>query len=324
MTSEDVHLTSASRVSWSGAAEATALLQALHGEHQVRRRPRARSRPVRGSKVLISPVFTRTRRAIGQNVRLRVGPERVAGWLSGGKDRPRWDRLRSRGRVETGAAPCPVARPSEDWRHRSDNRAAHESPRRGRRLEDILNQLQPAQAPPQSGPQPDEFAGEDDYEVFVSTVLGSTDDTWNAIFTAWGQQYVEPTLVLFRGTTQSACGGASSAVGPHYCPPDETIYIDETFFDELVRRFGATGGDVAEAYVIAHEVGHHVQKRLGIMEEVQRAQQAAGSQAEANALSVRLELQADCYAGVWANSIRDAGVFEAVRSGGPRRGGDGR
>ena len=178
-------------------------------------------------------------------------------------------------------------------------------------LEDILNQLQPAQAPPQSGPQPDEFAGEDDYEVFVSTVLGSTDDTWNAIFTAWGQQYVEPTLVLFRGTTQSACGGASSAVGPHYCPPDETIYIDETFFDELVRRFGATGGDVAEAYVIAHEVGHHVQKRLGIMEEVQRAQQAAGSQAEANALSVRLELQADCFAGVWANSIRDAGVVEA-------------
>src|SRR5690606_42093355 len=91
-------------------------------------------------------------------------------------------------------------------------------------LEDILNQLRPAQAPPQSGPQPDEFAGEDDYEVFVSTVLGSTGDTWNAIFTAWGQQYVEPTLVLFRGTTQSACAGASSAGGPPSCPPDETTY----------------------------------------------------------------------------------------------------
>lgn len=176
-------------------------------------------------------------------------------------------------------------------------------------LDQILNQLQETQAPTQPGAQPDEFQGEDDYEVFASTVLGSTDETWDAIFTAWNMSYVQPTLVLFRNSTQSACGGASSAVGPHYCPLDETIYIDETFFDELTTRFGAQGGDVAEAYVLAHEVGHHVQKRLGIMEEVQRAQQAASSQAEANDLSVRLELQADCFAGVWAYSIRDAGVF---------------
>lgn len=177
-------------------------------------------------------------------------------------------------------------------------------------LDQMLDQLQNAQAPAQPGVQPDEFAGEDEYEEFVELVLGSTDDTWNAIFADWGQDYVEPLVVLFRGSTTSACGGATSAVGPHYCPPDETIYIDETFFDELVGRFGASGGDVAEAYVIAHEVGHHVQNRLGIMEEVQRAQQAASSQAEANALSVRLELQADCFAGVWAFSIREAGVFE--------------
>jgi predicted metalloprotease len=176
-------------------------------------------------------------------------------------------------------------------------------------LEDVMNQLQESQAPQQSGPQPAEFQGEDDYEVFASTVLGSTDEVWNEIFTASGLDYVEPTLVLFRGATQSACGGANSAVGPHYCPTDETIYLDETFFDELTRRFGATGGDVAEAYVIAHEVGHHVQNRIGLMDEVRKAQQAAGSQEGANQLSVSVELQADCYAGVWAYSIRDAGVF---------------
>lgn len=176
-------------------------------------------------------------------------------------------------------------------------------------LGQILDQLQDAAAPQQDGVQAEEFSGEDDYEIFAATVLGSTDDTWEAIFSAAGRQYPPPTLVLFRDRTQSACGGASSAVGPHYCPLDETIYLDETFFDELQRRFGAQGGDVAEAYVIAHEVGHHVQKVLGIMDEVRSLQQASGSQAEVNELSVRLELQADCFAGVWANSIRDLGVF---------------
>jgi predicted metalloprotease len=179
----------------------------------------------------------------------------------------------------------------------------------GSGLEDVMNQLDPATASQQSGVQPEEFQGEDSYEVFTQRVLGSTDDTWTEIFAASGLQYQIPTLVLFRDSTQSSCGGATSAVGPHYCPLDETIYLDETFFDELTSRLGAQGGDVAEAYVIAHEVGHHVQERLGIMEQVQAAQQQAGSQAEANELSVRLELQADCFAGVWAHSIRDVGVF---------------
>jgi uncharacterized protein len=178
----------------------------------------------------------------------------------------------------------------------------------GSGLDDLVGQLDNVTAP-QSDAQPEQFEGEDDYEVFAATVLGSTDDTWNAIFDAAGLSYVEPTLVLFRDLTASACGNASSAVGPHYCPLDETIYIDETFFDELVARFGAQGGDVAEAYVISHEVGHHVQKRLGILEQVQSAQRSAGSQTEANELSVRLELQADCFAGVWAHSLRGAGVF---------------
>ena len=177
----------------------------------------------------------------------------------------------------------------------------------GSGLDQVIGQLDAAA--PQTEDQPAEFQGEDEYEVFASTVLGSTDETWGAIFASADLRYVEPTLVLFRDATTSGCGTATSAVGPHYCPLDETIYIDETFFDELVSRFGAEGGDVAEAYVIAHEVGHHVQKRLGIMDEVRAAQQAAGSQAEVNQLSVSLELQADCFAGVWANSLRDAGVF---------------
>jgi uncharacterized protein len=178
----------------------------------------------------------------------------------------------------------------------------------GSGLDQILNQM--VQAPSgQSGVQPEEFQGEDDYQVFTETVLGSTDDTWTEIFAGSDMQYDLPTLVLFRDVTQSACGGASSSVGPHYCPLDETIYLDETFFDELTTRFGAEGGDVAEAYVIAHEVGHHVQNQVGLMEQVQSAQQQAGSQAEANDLSVRLELQADCFAGIWAYSIRDLGVF---------------
>lgn len=164
-------------------------------------------------------------------------------------------------------------------------------------------------APQQTDEQAAEFKGEDDYEVFASTVLGSTDDTWRDIFSQSGLEYQVPVLVLFRDATSSGCGGATSAVGPHYCPVDETIYLDETFFDELRSRFGAEGGDVAQAYVIAHEVGHHVQNRLGLMQQVQDAQRQAGSQAEANDLSVRLELQADCLAGIWAHSISELGVF---------------
>jgi len=179
----------------------------------------------------------------------------------------------------------------------------------GEGLDEIVGQLQETQVPQQAAVQPEEFAGEDEYEVFASTVLGSTDETWGEIFVASNLTYAEPTLVLFRGSTQSACGGANSAVGPHYCPPDETIYLDETFFDEMTRSLGAQGGDVAEAYVIAHEVGHHIQNQIGVMDEVRNAQQASGSQEAANALSVQMELQADCFAGVWANTLRDSGVF---------------
>ena len=176
-------------------------------------------------------------------------------------------------------------------------------------LDQIVGQLQETQVPQEAAVQPEEFAGEDDYEVFASTVLGSTDETWGEIFVASDLTYAEPTLVLFRDSTPSACGGANSAVGPHYCPSDQTIYLDETFFDEMTQSLGAQGGDVAEAYVIAHEVGHHIQNQIGVMDEVRKAQQASGSQEAANALSVQMELQADCYAGVWASTLRDSGVF---------------
>ena len=134
---------------------------------------------------------------------------------------------------------------------------------------------------------------------FVSVVLADTEDVWKNYFRQMGRRYVEPKLVLFRGATQSACGHAQSAMGPFYCPADQKVYIDLSFFDELRRRYGASG-DFAQAYIIAHEVGHHVQNLLGITEQAQRLQ-ARSSRAQANAISVRVELQADCLAGVWAN-----------------------
>ena len=134
---------------------------------------------------------------------------------------------------------------------------------------------------------------------FVSVVLADTEDTWTALFHDMNGSYQEPKLVLFSGVVQSACGMAESAMGPFYCPGDHKVYIDLGFYDELRRRFGAAG-DFAQAYVIAHEVGHHVQNLLGISDKVHTAQQRAGRDG-ANALSVRLELQADCLAGVWAN-----------------------
>jgi uncharacterized protein len=165
---------------------------------------------------------------------------------------------------------------------------------------DILRQLENIPIQQQSNVNKAEFEGEDNYEVFASTVLGSNNDMWSNVFSKMNKTYTPPKLVLFRTATQSACGGADSQVGPHYCPPDKTIYLDETFFDELKTRFGAKGGDVAEAYVIAHEVGHHAQNELGIMDKV----------GNDNDSSVRLELQADCFGGLWANSIKDLGVFE--------------
>jgi hypothetical protein len=129
--------------------------------------------------------------------------------------------------------------------------------------------------------------------------MQDTEDTWTSIFRNSGQRYEEPTLVLFSGATNTACGLGESAMGPFYCPGDRQVYLDTSFFEELDQRFGAPG-DFAQAYVIAHEIGHHVQNLLGLSERVQNARQRVG-RAEGNALSVRLELQADCYAGVWGH-----------------------
>ena len=135
---------------------------------------------------------------------------------------------------------------------------------------------------------------------FTATVLAYTEDTWNEIFAENNRQYREPGLVLFSDAVQTACGGASAASGPFYCPGDQKVYMDLRFFEELRNRFGAEGGDFAIAYVMAHEVGHHVQNLLGTAGKVRQLQQQ-GNQNEANELSVALELQADFYAGVWAS-----------------------
>jgi predicted metalloprotease len=135
-------------------------------------------------------------------------------------------------------------------------------------------------------------------------VLRDTEQTWQQIFAAAGKQYVDPQLVLFSGAVQSACGSADAAVGPFYCSEDRKVYIDLSFYDDLKTRFGAPG-DFAQAYVIAHEVGHHVQNLLGTSDKVQAAR-AKGSKQQANALSVRMELQADCYAGIWAHNANES------------------
>ena len=166
-------------------------------------------------------------------------------------------------------------------------------------------------APPAHKPPPT-----DETARFVSKVLASTEDTWIEVFRASGRQYEEPKLVLFSGVTPTACGTGQSAMGPFYCPGDQKVYIDLTFFRELKDRFRAPG-EFAQAYVVAHEVGHHVQNLLGISDQVQAARQRAGK-AEANALSVRLELQADCLAGVWGKrtdtmkNVLEPGDLEAA------------
>ena len=144
---------------------------------------------------------------------------------------------------------------------------------------------------------------------FAVAVLGDTEDVWGAIFRQVGAQYVAPTLVLYRGYTTSACGRATAAVGPFYCPGDRKLYLDTAFFDELATRFGAPG-EFAQAYVIAHEVGHHVQNLLGTMDKEQ-AQMSRGDERTANARSVLLELQADCYAGVWGFYSAKRGIIDA-------------
>lgn len=137
-------------------------------------------------------------------------------------------------------------------------------------------------------------------KAFVSAVLGSTEKTWGDLFAANGRQYVDPKLDLFSGGVNTACGSASTAVGPFYCPGDQKVYLDVEFFHELEGRFHATG-DFARAYVIAHEVGHHVQNLLGVFDQVEQARRRGARMEGADGLSVRQELQADCFAGVWAN-----------------------
>ena len=154
----------------------------------------------------------------------------------------------------------------------------------------------------ESGPPAD-----DPMRDFVSAVLGSTEETWGALFSASNQQYREPSLVIFSDLTSSGCGTGQSAMGPFYCPVDQTVYIDLSFYEDLKTRFQAPG-DFAQAYVIAHEVGHHVQNLLGTMEQAHQLRSRQG-EAEANSMSVRLELQADCYAGLWAHHAERAKPF---------------
>ena len=161
---------------------------------------------------------------------------------------------------------------------------------------------------------------DDETSRFVRTALAETEDVWSSLFAAAGSDYPEPTLVMFSGGVNSACGYASAAAGPFYCPADQKLYLDASFFQELSERFGAPG-DFAAYYVIAHEVGHHVQTVTGISNEVRSAQQRARGEGEQNALQVKMELQADCYAGIWAhhadrmaNILEDGDIEEGLRA----------
>jgi len=188
----------------------------------------------------------------------------------------------------------------------------------------VLQSAPSASGPPMNGPTASTEGGappaNDEQARFVSVVLKDTEDAWHQILPPLGHEYTNPHLVLFSDSVDSACGMASAAVGPFYCPRDSKVYLDMSFFRELDQRFGAPG-DFARAYVIAHEVGHHVQNLLGISTKVEERQQAAGSKAEANQYSVRLELQADCFAGVWGhhanqekNFIDPGEVDEALKA----------
>ena len=173
---------------------------------------------------------------------------------------------------------------------------------------DLLSGLEEA-SPPAVDSGPERKPPADDPQAdFVRAVLGDIEDTWGKLFEQGGGTYEQPRLVLFSGAVDSACGQASSAVGPFYCPPDRKVYLDLQFFRELGERFGAPG-DFARAYVVAHEVGHHVQNLLGTSDRVQR-QRSRMDQAGANALSVKLELQADCYAGVWGYYAARRNILE--------------
>jgi len=169
-----------------------------------------------------------------------------------------------------------------------------------------------APAPPSSPSSPSSppapAGARDETKEFIARVLGDTEDTWTKLFRDMQGQYRAPRLVLFRGGVESACGMASSAVGPFYCSADQRVYLDRAFFEDLSRRFGAPG-EFARAYVIAHEIGHHVQNLMGITEKVAQQRERTGG-ARSNQLSVRLELQADCLAGVWGFYAKQRGLLE--------------
>ena len=167
---------------------------------------------------------------------------------------------------------------------------------------DIVNSGAPTEETAPTG-----VPANDQQAQFISVVLKSTEEVWSQIFSERGARYEPPVLVLFTDATQSACGVGQSAMGPFYCPVDRKVYLDLSFFQELSRRFGAPG-DFAAAYVIAHEIGHHIQSELGIEEQVRRKQQ--DNPGNANLYSVQLELQADCFAGVWARSTYDRGLLD--------------
>jgi len=151
-------------------------------------------------------------------------------------------------------------------------------------------------------------ARQDEMTQFVATVLAETEDVWNGVMKSEGLDYPEPKLVLFSGAVSSACGNASAASGPFYCPGDQKVYIDLTFFDEMAQRFKASG-DFAQAYVLAHEVGHHVQNLIGVLPKFNQMRQSM-SQTEQNKMSIRVELQADCFAGIWGHYTAQKGILE--------------
>ena len=169
----------------------------------------------------------------------------------------------------------------------------------------VVNQVE-EQAPPAETRQAPQGAPSDQMGRFVSKVLATTEDVWGQIFQANGREYRKPTLVLYTGGTRTACGLGQSAMGPFYCPNDEKVYIDLAFYEDLRRRFHAPG-DFAQAYVIAHEIGHHIQKLRGIFDSVQ----GQGPSKGATGTSVRMELQADCYAGVWGHYVQNKGLLDA-------------
>lgn len=157
--------------------------------------------------------------------------------------------------------------------------------------------------------QPANSAQDNQMAKFTSVILASTEDTWSQLFQKMGKQYQDPKLVLYRGATRTGCGTGQSVMGPFYCPADKTVYIDLSFYQEMKNKLGADG-DFAQGYVVAHEVGHHVQNLLGIEQKVRQMQQGA-SKAEQNRLSVKMELQADCFAGVWGHNMQNQQVLEA-------------